>query len=107
MGVYIKGIEMPSNCNDCPLNYDSIDCMVADNALRKNGGGDFLFDHERHPNCPLVPVPPHGRCVDADALDYTMFYKENWIRGTSVEALAVWKSDIDVAPTVIPAEEGE
>lgn len=67
MGVYIKGMEMPKSCNDCPLNYDSIDCMVADNALRGNGDGDFLFDHERHPNCPLVPVSSHGRLIDADA----------------------------------------
>lgn len=68
MDVLIKGMKMPSNCDDCPLNYDSIDCMVADNALREKGSGDFLFDHERHPNCPLVPVPKHGRLIDADAL---------------------------------------
>ena len=64
MSVLISGMEMPSNCEVCPLNYDSIDCMVADNALRENGGGDFLFHHERHPNCPLVPVPQHGTLME-------------------------------------------
>ena len=64
MGVYIKGMDLPKSCDDCPLNYDSIDCMVADNALRENGGGDFLFHHERHPNCPLVHIPPHGALIE-------------------------------------------
>jgi len=49
-------------------------------------------------------VPAHGRLIDADALNYTMLYKENWIAGTGTEAPAVWKKDIDAAPTVIPAE---
>lgn len=66
VSVLIKGMEMPKNCNDCPLNYDSIDCMVADIALREKGCGDFLFEHERSSKCPLVPVPPHGRLIDAD-----------------------------------------
>ena len=66
VSVLIKGMEMPKNCNDCPLNYDSIDCMVADIALREKGGGDFLFEHERSSKCPLVPVTKHGRLIDAD-----------------------------------------
>lgn len=40
------------------------------------------------------------RLIDADALNYTMLYKENWLYGTGVEAPAVWKSDIDNATTV-------
>lgn len=52
-----------------------------------------------------LPPIPHGRLIDADALNYTMLYKENWMRGTGVEALAVWGKDIDAAPTVIPTSE--
>lgn len=40
------------------------------------------------------------RLIDADALKYTMLYKENWLRGTGVEAPAVWKSDVDAMPTI-------
>lgn len=40
------------------------------------------------------------RLIDADALKYTMLYKENFLRGTGVEALAVWKSDVDDMPTI-------
>ena len=91
MGVYIKGMEMPKNCFECPLNYDSIDCMVADIALREKGGGDFLYEHERASKCPLVPVPKHGDLIDRDALPTS---RVEW-------------EDIVNAPTIIPAEEGE
>ena len=39
------------------------------------------------------------RLIDADAIEYTMLYKENWLEGTGYEAQAVWKSDIDKMPT--------
>lgn len=42
----------------------------------------------------------HMRLIDADALKYTMLYKENFLRGTGVEAPAVWKSDVDDMPTI-------
>lgn len=42
------------------------------------------------------------RLIDADALNYTMLYKENWITGTGIEAPAVWKKDIESAPTIDP-----
>lgn len=41
-----------------------------------------------------VPVPPHGRLIDADDL-------ANSITG------AIYHSDLREAPTIIPAEEGE
>lgn len=40
------------------------------------------------------------RYIDADKLPYTMLYKENFMKGTGYEAQAVWKDDIDNAPTV-------
>jgi hypothetical protein len=62
MSVLIKGMEMPTNCFLCPLsvlNGKRLFCEVTkDEVLR-----------ERTPRyCPLVPVPPHGRLIDADAL---------------------------------------
>lgn len=44
------------------------------------------------------------RLIDADALNYEMLYKENWIAGTGVEAPAVWKKDIESAPTIYPEQ---
>ena len=59
MSVYIKGMEMPTRCGECPLSlYSHSPCW-------ENGGA---LDWEHRPNwCPLVPVPPHGRLIDADA----------------------------------------
>jgi len=47
-----------------------------------------------------VPVPPHGRCIDADEL------KTAFPCGESVRTECV-RVTIDHAPTIIPAEEGE
>ena len=63
MGVYIKGIEMPKSCRECPLAtrfFDGEDvCAML---------GTYVHDRDREDDCPLVPVPPHGRLIDADAL---------------------------------------
>ena len=69
--------------------------------------GDMPNEDTHLVKAKAVPVPPHGRLKDVDALDYTMLYKENWMRGTGIEAPGVWKSDIDAAPTIIPTEESD
>ena len=58
MGVYIKGMEMPTNCMLCPLCVEEADpangemCMVTGMLMPP-------CTRERLDNCPLVPVPPH------------------------------------------------
>ena len=50
-----------------------------------------------------TPLPKgHGRLIDADAIPYTMLYKENFMTGTGMEKQAVWKDDIDRMPTIEP-----
>ena len=65
MSVLIKSMEMPTSCAVCPFeNYG--DCY---------GGkvkaimdiDDYVSAGKRHPRCPLVEIPPHGRLIDADA----------------------------------------
>lgn len=107
MGVYIPSLKMPQTCEDCVL--ESYCSLWVD--ARRLCGETFTDTKSRieatirHPDCPLIEVKPHGRLIDADALDYTMLYKENWMRRTGVEAPAVWKSDIDATTTIIEAEE--
>ena len=67
MGVYIKGMEMPKGCIDCPLNYDTT-CNLIPFGLPDETNGS-----ERREDCPLVPVPDHGRLIYADALNNTPF----------------------------------
>ena len=74
MSVIVLGMEMPSCCSECELNYDSLGCS----AIRSDGAFDrpgFDMDTERLPNCPLRPLPEkHGRLIDAD--DYAAEMKE-------------------------------
>lgn len=44
------------------------------------------------------------RSIDADAIPYTMLYKENWQKCTGYEARGAWKKDIDALPTIDAVE---
>jgi len=94
MSVLIKGMEMPKNCDDCRLG---IDC-----AYDESQYGYKMMGGRPH-NCPLVPVPPHGRLIDAEALKKNA-YPFPCAIGTE---WAVTLRQINDAPTIIQAEEGE
>ena len=66
MGVYIKGMEMPKNCIECRFRqYEYCDLQRQD--VYAVNIMDYALSLERHPNCPLVEIQPHGQLVDADA----------------------------------------
>lgn len=101
MGIYIKGMEMPSDCVVCPFGWNGC-----------NNQHDFVYMGDRPPDCPLVPVPSHGRLIDADALEdrCSRQAKDEWNKSTGTNwgyAYATFESDVEDAPTVIPAEEGK
>ena len=91
MSILIKGMEMPKNCYHCWLGHK---CPKYESLLWNEIG------KERKADCPLVPVPPHGRLIDADALR-----KEVKKHATPSDAWVF--SLIRTAPTIIEAEEGE
>lgn len=62
MSVYIPGMEMPKSCHECVAGYGGC-CFVA--PAESDG---ICPDHGRADFCPLIPVPDHGRLIDADAL---------------------------------------
>ena len=80
MSILIKGMEMPECCGYCPFEYKNY-CMAKPSLAVESA--------DRHPRCPLVPVPPHGRLIDADTIPE---------RFSEVR---------DLAPIIIEAEEGE
>lgn len=99
MSVLIKGMEMPTSCEKCPFEREILSryvCAISGKA--RNWGLETRLS-----DCPLVPVPPHGRLGDLDRLeaqwancDHGAYYdKTNFVRS------------IQKAPTIIPAEEGE
>lgn len=104
-GIYIPGMQMPMNCCRCPCaDLEYYDC----NLMPGTGISSDRKSGKRLDNCPLVPVPDHGRLIDADAL-VLKGYALSVIRSGSY---GTWRDDVplidtDAAPTVIPAEEGE
>lgn len=95
-GIYIPGMEMPTSCHECVAGYGGC-CYVA-----PADADGICPDHGRADFCPLVPVPDHGRLIDADKLDYS----KTDLLGNHI----VYMVDIEDAPTIIPADpdkEGE
>ena len=90
MSILIKGMEMPQNCDKC--RFQSAFKLYCD-AMPYNFCGN-TDDIERPDWCPLVEIPPHGRLIDADAIqDY------------NVETFGQRLIIIDTAPTVIEGSE--
>jgi hypothetical protein len=102
MGFYVptnKDVKFPKACEQCYF-YDGLLCCVLDT---------YIYDPEnKHGECPLIEVQPHGDLIDRDAL--TAKFKEMGLGEHSlIERLfadGVYVM-IDYAPTIIPAEEGE
>jgi len=99
MNILIKDMEMPKNCYNCWLGHK---CSKYEALLWNE------INKERKADCPLVPIPPHGRLIDAryirdaiipkwmDKADDSYMYKCGMRDAYEV---------IRNAPTIIPADE--
>lgn len=106
MSVLINA-EMPPSCRVCKLSQpDGVGwiCPIVP--------GRPVVDHHkktRHPRCPLVEIPAHGRLIDADALaayDNDDFDKSPAKTDNTVKLIHLFIQDrISRAPTIIPAED--
>lgn len=101
MGIYIKKMEMPESCYYCPF-ADGVwqkdkRCLINGKEMPRDGRDV----QQNHINCPLVPVPKHGRCVDESALLKGCGY----IIAYGMACIPV--KHIANAPTILEAEEGE
>ena len=100
MSILIKGMEMPESCHKCEF----IDILPTC-PCRKMEDGDFWYNVslavDVHKDCPLVPVPPHGRLTDADALE------EYFVNDPSCLTIFDAIKKLQGMPTIIPEEEGE
>lgn len=88
MSILIKGMEMPE-----AGNWKTIRIYCDGTCAEPNWQGDCKYVQ----GCEAVPVPPHGRLIDADEL------KTAFPCGESVRTECV-RATIDYAPTIIPAE---
>ena len=87
MGLYINGLKLPED------NHVRVLVLRCDGRCVDEFGNTFS----------VVPVPPHGRCIDADAL--TKKIKRDGIASDPfVKIVCDYFKD---APTIIPAEPNE
>ena len=118
MGVYIKGMEMPTSC-PCELlgiGYD-LSCSFAVGGIpaRVKEYYECCQNGTRPSWCPLVYVPPHGRLIDADAVTAKLKRHREYHSDGSKSGAAISNGIgqcLDIingkdAPTIIPEEEGE
>lgn len=104
MGVYIN-IEIPTTCEKC--NLESF-CDKWIEARKMCGKLKFgAKANIRHPECPLIPIPPHGRLIDADALGTPGTIEEDTLWRGRIETEVYLASTIYNAPTIIPATNKE
>ena len=105
MGIYIPNMEMPKSCKEC---YDKGICYHIHHIAycplcgEIENPASYVLASIKRPDCPLVPVPPHGRLIDADEAIGHLFNGE--------QCLYSWdeiEEAVDATPTIIPAEEGE
>lgn len=111
-------MEMPTSCAECD----------AEGHYENSYGDEYGFfcpfgykaytektrDVKRLDACPLVPVPPHGRLIDADALDierreeqawidYNVDHHNEYLEGVK-DGLHEAAKQLSLAPTIIPAD---
>lgn len=120
MGIYIENMEIPTTCRDCRLStFTDFDSMPFCNVTMD----DICFNDwetKRCDNCPLAPVPKHGRLGDLNelyekfarleneamnALKTTTTGSVNWIKWSAILTERTgYKYDIADAPTIIKEE---
>ena len=98
MGIYIKGMKMPTNCDDCLLGSDCPHDQSID-GYKMQGG--------RPRTCPFVPVPPHGRLIEESKV---LNIVSAWCPDDDgsvgkVGDLREMLDEIEALPTIIPAEQ--
>ena len=103
MSILIKGMEMPKKCGECLLAKLSPtgESLICDYMLSSVSWEERPFD------CPLVHVPPHGRLGDLDKLGNDFRHMAKYQRGERQQGILWCCETIRLAPTIIPAEEGE
>ena len=95
-GIYIKDMEIPKG--------DSMIVAIRPDGMIEDVMGCYVGK--------AVPVPPHGRLIDADALRQTMYHEafetdsplQKWESGCWIRYKMFERME-EAAPTIIPAEE--
>ena len=108
MDIMVKGMEMPKSCHACCF-FGQADIWTSEfdgytkSFCKRTGSQTFDYVEKFLPDCPLVPVPPHGRLGDFDEFLNRAF-------GTGLfneDDMRLLQELVGESSIVIPAEEGE
>ena len=97
MSVLIKGMEMPTCCEECRLWVDRW-CYATEERGYEEG-----MVRKKPDWCPLVEVPKHGRLIDADKMVGVLLTVDPQFEGMIKWSITV----VEAQPTIIEAEGGE
>ncbi len=112
-GIYIPGMEMPTSCYACMFFAQTDYWNKEDEAdilsrCKRTGEKTWESVNGYLPNCPLVPVPDHGRLIDADAAAKQGWTISRTYSASPTEMVYEVKTMTDeVLPTIIQADQAE
>ena len=100
MSVIVVGMKMPKNCAECPC--ERYECLLLDKDAEDIM--QYFTGDKRHPDCPLIDLPPHGDLIDRDELInflYMQIFPKDITTVTAVNMAAGWLKE---CPVFIEAE---
>lgn len=105
MSVIVKGMKMPKKCDECHF-YRYWDEMASScRAFNKTKWiDDCDMKKERHPDCQLIELPPHGDLIDRDALMKKLnncMFPSDMVTTRAVSMAMNWLKE---SPTIIESE---
>lgn len=100
-GIYYVNAKMPEGCCGCPIDSDSCG-LWSEIPLER-------LKDTRPESCPLIPVPDHGRLIDADALidkiiNYSKHIQKYILDYNEYDMCAELITQLELAPTIISAD---
>lgn len=119
MGIYIKGMEMPTTCGRCwfchAVGNDKWHCRLTGKSFasysvgwgsENNTGENGQQPYIRRDDCPLIPVPPHGDLIDRREaiIDANERAYDFWLSDDEVNASIQFLKE---QPTIVPADPAE
>lgn len=96
MGIYLSGIDMPKD------EGSKLILQIFPNGEIYDGHGIRLGITKW---AEAIPIPPHGRCIDVDALIKELTLDDEDGNSGATLLMAIFLEVLKAAPTIIPAEE--
>ena len=99
MSILVSGVEMPKGSGK---NLAGLWLFIGSDGLVAMGIGGGKYEVL---DATAIEVPPHGRLIDADALDHRIYYDTPLALFGTIKRMASIRDMVADAPTIIEAEE--